>query len=74
MSEDKREFVHINAGDIETALTSAGQVAIILGYARLPRGKDRFKLTLTMEAAQMEVFAKTLLQLVEEAKSSTAKH
>lgn len=68
------EFVTAYADDCTPSVNERGQVELSLGFFRLPEGKDRFRLTLTMEAAQMKHLAEALLQKVAEAHATNVKH
>lgn len=73
MREDT-EYVTALADDCVPSVNANGQVELSLGFFRLPQGKDRFRLTLTMEAAQMKQMAEALLQKVAEAHAANVKH
>lgn len=67
-------YVTAQADDCVPSVNANGQVELSLGFFRLPPGKDRFRLTLTMEAAQMKQMAEALLQKVAEAHAANVKH
>ena len=71
---EKTEYVAVNARDVSPSVNSRGQVQLSLGYFNLPPDKSQFRLTLTLEAAQMKDLAEALLQKVAEAHASNVKH
>lgn len=73
MSDDSAS-VDVNARDIVLTISPHGQVVVGMTYFKLPPDVQTIHLTLTMEAAQMEEFAKRLLAKAQEARAANVKH